>query len=69
MTPTAEKHKTKNDPVTLQTIADKLSVSRTTVSNAFSKPDQLTPKLRNKILKIAAELDYCGPDPAARTAA
>jgi DNA-binding LacI/PurR family transcriptional regulator len=61
------KHDGKTDAVTLQTIADKLGVSRTTVSNAFSKPDQLTPKLRNKILKIADELGYCGPDPAART--
>jgi DNA-binding LacI/PurR family transcriptional regulator len=61
------KHDGKTDAVTLQTIADKLGVSRTTVSNAFSKPDQLTPKLRTKILKVADELGYCGPDPAART--
>jgi DNA-binding LacI/PurR family transcriptional regulator len=61
------KHDGKTDPVTLQTIADKLGVSRTTVSNAFSKPDQLTPKLRTKIFKIADELGYCGPDPAARS--
>ena len=54
------------DVVTLQTIADRLKVSRTTVSNAFSRPDQLTPKLRNKVLATAEELGYCGPDPAAR---
>jgi DNA-binding LacI/PurR family transcriptional regulator len=57
----------KTEPVTLQTIADKLGVSRTTVSNAFSKPDQLTPRLRTKILRTAQACGYCGPDPAART--
>jgi DNA-binding LacI/PurR family transcriptional regulator len=57
----------KKDAVTLKTIAEALGVSRTTVSNAYSKPDQLTPKLRAKILKKADELGYCGPDPAART--
>ena len=63
-----DKHdKGKSEQVTLQTIADKLGVSRTTVSNAFSKPDQLTPKLRTRIMKVADELGYCGPDPAART--
>ena len=45
----------KTEQVTLQTIADKLGVSRTTVSNAFGKPDQLTPRLRTKILKTAQE--------------
>lgn len=53
--------------VTLQTIADRLGVSRTTVSNAFSKPDQLSDALRERILATAAELGYVGPDPAART--
>jgi DNA-binding LacI/PurR family transcriptional regulator len=53
--------------VTLQSIADLLGVSRTTVSNAYSRPDQLNPKLRERILRTADELGYCGPDPAART--
>jgi DNA-binding LacI/PurR family transcriptional regulator len=52
--------------VTLQTIADALGVSRTTVSNAYNKPDQLNPELRRKVLETAAELGYAGPDPAAR---
>src|SRR5215217_9072526 len=51
--------------VTLQTIADRLGVSRTTVSNAYGKPNQLAPALRAKILKVADELGYCGPDPVA----
>ena len=52
--------------VTLQTIADLVGVSRMTVSNAFSRPDQLSAELRDKILEVAAELGYAGPDPAAR---
>lgn len=54
-------------PVTLQTIADRLGVSRTTVSNAFSRPDQLSDALRTRVLDAAHELGYAGPDPAART--
>jgi DNA-binding LacI/PurR family transcriptional regulator len=52
--------------VTLQTIADALGVSRTTVSNAYNRPDQLAPALREKVLEQARELGYAGPDPAAR---
>ena len=54
------------NPVTLQTIADRLGVSRTTVSNAYNRPDQLAPELRERILATAAELGYSGPDAAAR---
>ena len=53
--------------VTLQTIADRIGVSRTTVSNAFSRPDQLSDELRERVLAAARELGYAGPDPAART--
>jgi DNA-binding LacI/PurR family transcriptional regulator len=52
--------------VTLQTIADALGVSRTTVSNAYNRPDQLAPALREKVLEKARSLGYAGPDPAAR---
>lgn len=52
--------------VTLQTIADQLAVSKQTVSNAFNRPDQLSPALRDKILESAARLGYAGPDPGAR---
>jgi DNA-binding LacI/PurR family transcriptional regulator len=55
--------------VTLQTIADQVGVSRMTVSNAFSRPDQLSESLRTKILDAATELGYVGPDPAARALA
>jgi DNA-binding LacI/PurR family transcriptional regulator len=55
--------------VTLQTIADRVGVSRMTVSNAFSRPDQLSPALRERIMATAKELGYVGPDPAARALA
>jgi len=55
--------------VTLQTVADRVGVSRMTVSNAFSRPDQLSDDLRRKILEAARELGYVGPDPAARALA
>lgn len=55
--------------VTLQTIADRVGVSRMTVSNAFSRPDQLSTTLRERILAAARELGYAGPDPAARALA
>ena len=59
--------KSKADRTTLQTIADRLGVSRTTVSNAYGRPDQLNPALRQKILALAKELGYAGPDAAARS--
>ncbi|MBE2314855.1 LacI family DNA-binding transcriptional regulator [Solirubrobacter sp. CPCC 204708] len=52
---------------TLATIAEALSVSRMTVSNAFNRPDQLSPELRERVLAKARELGYAGPDPVART--
>lgn len=52
--------------VTLQTIADEVGVSRTTVSNAFSRPDQLSTELRDRIHEVADRLGYGGPDPLAR---
>jgi DNA-binding LacI/PurR family transcriptional regulator len=53
--------------VTLATIADRLGVSRSTVSNAYNRPDQLSDELRRRIMAAAAELGYAGPDPAARS--
>jgi DNA-binding LacI/PurR family transcriptional regulator len=59
------KGKSKKHAVTLQTIAEELGVSRTTVSNAFNRPDQMTADLLAKIKLTADRLGYCGPDPAA----
>src|SRR6476660_5321651 len=55
--------------MTLQTVADNVGVSRMTVSNAFSRPDQLSAELRDRILAAAEQLGYAGPDPAARALA
>lgn len=55
--------------MTLKTVAERVGVSSMTVSNAFSRPDQLSAALRERILAVAAELGYVGPDPAARTLA
>lgn len=52
---------------TLASIAAELGVSRTTVSNAYNRPDQLSPDLRDKILRTAQRLGYPGPDPTARS--
>lgn len=52
---------------TLQTVADAVGVSRSTVSNAYSRPDQLSADLREKIMDAARRLGYGGPNPAARS--
>src|SRR3954467_11786104 len=51
---------------TLATIAKELGVSRMTVSNAFNRPDQLSPELRERVLTTARTLGYAGPDPGGR---
>lgn len=52
---------------TLATLARELGVSRTTVSNAYNRPEQLSPELRERILATATRLGYAGPDPTARS--
>lgn len=52
---------------TLKDIADKLGIGRTTVSNAYNRPDQLSDALRDKIFRTAEQLGYAGPDPTARS--
>ena len=44
--------------MTLQTLADRLGVSRTTASNAFNRPDQLKPALRERVLALAAKVKF-----------
>lgn len=56
----------RENKVTFARIAETLGVSRSTVSNAYNRPDQLSEALREKILRTAAEMGYAGPDPAAR---
>ena len=51
---------------TLLDVARAAGVSRTTASNAFNRPDQLSAALRGRVLAIARELGYGGPNPMAR---
>jgi DNA-binding LacI/PurR family transcriptional regulator len=50
---------------TLKALARELGVSHTTVSNAFRRPDQLSPALRERILTAAKQRGVMGPDPTA----
>jgi DNA-binding LacI/PurR family transcriptional regulator len=51
----------------LAEVAAAAGVSRTTASNAYNRPDQLSKAQREKVLAVAAELGYAGPDPVARS--
>ena len=44
--------------ITIKSIADILSVSTTTVSNALNNKGRLNENLKKKIIKIASDLDY-----------
>lgn len=50
---------------TLDTVAAAAGVSRMTVSNAYNRPDQLSPETRQRVLEVASRLGYSGPDPTA----
>lgn len=52
--------------MTLKDLAKELGVSTATISNAFNRPDQLSPVLRDRILKEAKRMGYSGPDAKAR---
>ncbi len=54
-----------SEPVTLITIARALGVSRTTVSNAYNRPDQISAATRERVFAMAKRLGYAGPDPRA----
>ena len=54
-------------PATLASLAAELGISRTTVSNAYNRPEQLSAQLRTRILDAARTLGYPGPDPVARS--
>ncbi|HEY6892461.1 MAG TPA: LacI family DNA-binding transcriptional regulator [Solirubrobacter sp.] len=53
--------------VTLATVAEALGVSAMTVSNAYNRPEKLSPELRERILAKADELGYSGPNVLARS--
>ena len=51
------------------TLAQALGVSRSTVSNAYNHPDQLSAATPRGVFAMARELGYAGPDPRAATCA
>lgn len=53
--------------VTIVDIARALNVTPATVSNAFNRPDQLSAELRARVLTLAENIGYLGPDAAARS--
>ena len=50
----------------MKEVAAEAGVSPATVSNAYNRPDQLSPEVRERILAVAKNLGYAGPDPVAR---
>lgn len=54
------------DRLTLLDVARALGVSRTTVSNAFNRPEKLSVALREEILARSHQLGYYGPEATAR---
>lgn len=52
---------------TMTTVARAAGVSPMTVSNTYNRPDEVAQTTREKVLRIAAQLGYSGPDPAGRS--
>ena len=48
-------------------VARAAGVSASTVSNVYNRPHVVSPELRERVLRAAAELGYGGPDPTARS--
>lgn len=65
--PAKRQARAKPERVTLKTIANELGVSPMTVSNAYNRPEKLSPALRERVLATAKRLGYSGPDPVAAT--
>ncbi|MGI8650411.1 MAG: LacI family DNA-binding transcriptional regulator [Rubrobacter sp.] len=53
--------------VTVKDVARELGVSPSTVSNAYNRPDQLSGKLRERVLETARRMGYPGPNPLGRS--
>ncbi len=48
-------------------LAAELGVSVSTVSNAYNRPEKLSSGVRDRVMSLAEELGYAGPDPLARS--
>ncbi|MFI2713352.1 LacI family DNA-binding transcriptional regulator [Micromonospora sp. NPDC018662] len=53
--------------ITLRSVAEAAGVSTAAVSYAFSRPHRLSADLRERILAVARDLGYAGPNAAARS--
>jgi DNA-binding LacI/PurR family transcriptional regulator len=53
-------------PVTLLDVASAANVSKSTVANVFNRPERVRPELRERILAVARELGFSGPDARGR---
>lgn len=56
----------KKAKLTLKDVAQQLEVSTATISNAFNRPDQLSKRRREEILKACESIGYSGPNKAAQ---
>jgi DNA-binding LacI/PurR family transcriptional regulator len=61
-----EERKISGRRATIKEVAAEVGVSAATVSNAYNRPDQLSPELRERVFAAAKKLGYAGPDPVAR---
>ncbi|MCM4077732.1 LacI family DNA-binding transcriptional regulator [Paractinoplanes hotanensis] len=52
---------------TLRSVAEAAGVSTATVSYAFSRPDRVSAEARTRVLAVAGELGYAGPDAKGRS--
>jgi DNA-binding LacI/PurR family transcriptional regulator len=52
--------------VTMKDVARAAGVSQPAVSYAYNRPDQISAEVRERILRVAAELNYPGPNPIGR---
>ena len=52
--------------VRLRDVAERAGVSVGSASQAFGRPELVSAQVRERVLAAAEELDYAGPDPAAR---
>jgi len=50
-------------------VAREAGVSVMTVSYVFSRPQRVSPGIRERVIQAARRLNYHGPDPAARSLA
>jgi DNA-binding LacI/PurR family transcriptional regulator len=52
---------------TLRKVARAAGVSTATVSNVYNRPTRMSAQVRNRVLAVADDLGYTGPDPAGRS--